>query len=67
MVNYFETMKTATKHIKSSNITYNPALDRFKGKIIFKEKHQAAEEFLIKHGLPKEFYEKDNSQKNASI
>ena len=53
-------MKTAIKHIKSSNITYNPALDSFKGKIIFKEKHRAAEEFLIKHGLPKEFYEKEN-------
>ena len=60
-------MKIATKHLKLSNITYNPALDSFKGKIIFKKKHRAAEEFLIKHGLPKEFYEKDNLQKNAPI
>lgn len=40
--------------------TYNPALDRLIGKGLFKEKRQAAEEFLRKHGLPKEFYEKDN-------
>ncbi|MDZ7896714.1 MAG: hypothetical protein U5N85_01610 [Arcicella sp.] len=46
-------MKTVTKQIKPSDITYNPALDRFKGKIIFKEKFLAAEEFLKKHGLPK--------------
>jgi hypothetical protein len=39
-------MKTITKQIKSSDITYNPALDRFQGKIIFKEKLLAAEEFL---------------------
>jgi hypothetical protein len=54
-------MKTAIKNTKSTNITYNPALDRFQGKIIFKEKHRAAEEFLKKHGLPKEFYEKGDS------
>ena len=53
-------MKTAIKHLKSSDITYNPALDRLQGKIIFKEKHRAAEEFLSKHGLPKEFYKKDD-------
>ncbi len=40
--------------------TYNPALDHLMGKNLFKEKHLAAEEFLIKYGLPKEFYEKDD-------
>ena len=40
--------------------TYNPALDHLIGKGLFKEKHQAAEEFLRKHGLPKEFYKKDD-------
>jgi hypothetical protein len=53
-------MKTAIKHIESSDITYNPALDHLMGKVIFKEKHRAAEEFLKKHGLPKEFYKKDD-------
>jgi hypothetical protein len=48
-------MKTATKNIKSNDIKYNPALDRFQGKIIFKEKHLAAEEFLKKHGFPEQF------------
>jgi hypothetical protein len=47
---------------KLERSTYNPALDRFQGKIIFKEKHRAAEEFLKKHGLPKEFYEKGDSK-----
>lgn len=46
-------MKTTTKHVKSSDITYNPALDRFQGKVIFKEKLLATEEFLKKHGMPK--------------
>ena len=41
-------MKIATKTIKSSDITYNPALDRFQGRVIFKEKLLAAEEFLKK-------------------
>jgi hypothetical protein len=50
---------------KFERITYNHALDRFQGQIIFKEKHRAAEEFLKKHGLPKEFYEKTDSTKNA--
>jgi hypothetical protein len=45
---------------KSERSTYDPTLDRFQGKIIFKEKHQAAEEFLRKHGLLKEFYKKDD-------
>jgi hypothetical protein len=40
--------------------TYNPALDYLIGKNLSKKKHQAAEEFLIKHGLPKEFYKKDD-------
>lgn len=40
--------------------TYDPTLDRSIGTIIFKEKHQAAEEFLRKYGLPKEFYKKDD-------
>jgi hypothetical protein len=51
--NYFSIMKTITKQIKSSDITYNPALDRFQGRVIFKEKLLAAEEFLKKHGMPK--------------
>jgi hypothetical protein len=46
-------MKTTTKQIESSDITYNPALDRLQGKVIFKEKLLAAEEFLKKYGMPK--------------
>jgi hypothetical protein len=45
-------MKTTTKQIKSSDISYNPLLDRFQGKVIFKEKLLVAEEFLKKHGMP---------------
>jgi hypothetical protein len=45
---------------KFERSTYNPALDHLMGKIIFKEKHRAAEEFLQKHGLPKDFYKKDD-------
>ena len=64
-------MKTQSSIKKASynfqRSTYNPALDHLMGKDLFKEKHQAAEEFLIKHGLPKKYYEKDNSQKNASV
>ena len=37
--------------------TYDPTLDRFQGKIIFKEKHKAAEEFLKAHPIPKELLE----------
>jgi hypothetical protein len=63
-------MKTQSNIKKESynfqRSTYDPALDRFQGQIIFKEKHRAAEEFLKKHGLPKEFYEKSDSNKNAS-
>jgi hypothetical protein len=57
-------MKTQANIKKTSynfkRSTYDPALDRLIGKGLFKEKHQAAEEFLIKHGLPKEFYKKDD-------
>jgi hypothetical protein len=51
---------------KFKRSTYDPALDYLIGKNLSKKKHQEAEEFLIKHGLPKEFYEKDDSTKNAS-
>jgi protoheme ferro-lyase len=54
-------MKTATKSIKPSNNTYNPALDHLIGKELLKEKVDAARAFLKEHGLPKRFYEKGNS------
>jgi hypothetical protein len=46
-------MKTATKQIKPSDIIYNPALDHFQGKVIFKERLLVAEEFLKKHRMTK--------------
>jgi hypothetical protein len=64
-------MKTQSNIKKTSynfkRSTYDPALDHLIGKGLFKKKHQEAEEFLIKHGLPKEFYEKGDSPKNASV
>ena len=54
-------MKTATKNIESSNIIYNPALDYLEEKVFFKEKVARARAFLKEHGLPKRFYEKNNS------
>ena len=56
----FSIMKTATKNIESSNITYNPALDYLEEKVFFKEKVARARTFLKEHGLPKRFYEKNN-------
>jgi hypothetical protein len=46
-------MKTTTMHVKSSDITYNPTLDRLQGKAIFKEKLLEAEEFLKKNRMSK--------------
>ena len=54
-------MKTLIENTKSSNNTYNPALDHLIGKEIGKKKVDAARAFLKEHGLPKRFYEKDNS------
>ncbi len=54
-------MKTTTKQIKSSDIAYNPALNRFQGKVIFKEKLLATEAFIKKHGLPEQFMKKGDS------
>jgi protoheme ferro-lyase len=54
-------MKAATKNIKSSNNTYNPALDHLIGKELCKDKVDAARAFLKEHGLPKRFYEKSDS------
>lgn len=53
-------MKAATKNIKSSNNTYNPALDHLIGKELCKDKVDAARAFLKEHGLPKRFYEKSD-------
>ncbi len=53
-------MKTATKNIKSSDNTYNPALDHLIGKELCKDKVDAARAFLKEHGLPKRFYDKGN-------
>jgi hypothetical protein len=57
---YFKVMEETSYKFKRS--MYDPALDHLIGKGLFKEKHKAAEEFLIKHGLPKEFYEKGDSK-----
>jgi protoheme ferro-lyase len=45
----------------NNNNTYNPALDHLIGKNIGKDKVDAARAFLKEHGLPKRFYEKENS------
>jgi hypothetical protein len=54
-------MKTVTKNIEPSNITYNPALDYLEEKVFFKEKVNRAREFIKKHGLPERFMQKNNS------
>ena len=53
-------MKTATKNIKSSNNTYNPALDYLIGKNLNKNKVDAARAFIKERRLPERFYEKSN-------
>jgi protoheme ferro-lyase len=57
-VKYFSLMETESKNIKSSNNTYNPALDHLIGKELCKDKVDAARAFLKEHGLPKRFYDK---------
>ena len=53
-------MKTVIKNTKSSNNTYNPALDHLIGKEIGKKKVDEAREFIKKYGLPERFMKKDN-------
>lgn len=58
-------MKTQANIKKTSynfqRSTYNPALDYLISKNLSKKKHQEAEEFLIKHGLPERYMKKDES------
>jgi hypothetical protein len=49
------------KNSKTYEITYNPELDYLIGKELCKDKVDAARAFLKEHGLPKRFYEKNNS------
>lgn len=44
--------------------TYNPAIDDFEGKIIFKEKFERAEDLLSKTIIPKEIVDKINREFN---
>lgn len=54
-------METESKNIKSSNNTYNPALDYLIGKNMNKEKVDVARAFLKEQGLPERFIKKNNS------
>jgi protoheme ferro-lyase len=54
-------METESKNIKSSNNTYNPALDHLIGKELCKNKVDAARAFIKKHGLPERFMKKSES------
>lgn len=62
---YFSLMQTKASITKNGytfeRSRYNPALDYLIGKELFKEKVDATTAFLIEHGLPKKYYEKDNS------
>jgi hypothetical protein len=54
-------METESRNIKSSDNTYNPALDYLIGKELFKEKVDAARAFIKEHGLPERFMKKSES------
>lgn len=65
-------MKTATANTKSNYIhtksIYNPELDKFSDRIIFKEKFDRAQKSLSETIIPKEILDKINKGfKNNSI
>lgn len=47
-------VKERKKTTKTPTITYDPALDKFDGKILFKEKYDWAVKFLQDHPFPEE-------------
>jgi hypothetical protein len=61
-------MKTAIINTKSdysyTKSTYNPALDKLEGKILFKKKLDKAKELLSKAGLPQEVIEQLKKEQN---
>jgi hypothetical protein len=63
-----ETKDTITKNGYSfKRSTYNPDLDHMMGKVYFKEKHKAVEEFLKAHPIPKELLEKMQGKSNYQV
>jgi hypothetical protein len=48
-------MKTK-KERQTPEYTIDKSLDRFSGKNLFPEQLRRANEFIAKHGLPKEYY-----------
>jgi hypothetical protein len=61
-------MKTAIINSNSKNTRmrsiYDPKLDEFSGKIIFKEKFESAKKLLANTTIPKEILEKINKEFN---
>ncbi len=64
-------MKTTTINTNLKNTrmrsTYDPKLDEFSGKIIFKEKFERAKKLLANTTISKELVEKINIEFNKSI